>query len=146
MRHGIFEWLDIAILVLVMSMSVMQFPILFEETSKPIIKDYEDKTALFAGGSVYTELANKTGAELMMSIVNADENTPYPRSIKINNTKIIDLDNAFIANKQLNISGIYSSSGEYKLGTMLNWNIESVTFVQDKINGDYWHYVLVKPE
>lgn len=144
MHNTVSIWLDVAILVLVLGMAVTNITPLLVEASKPIVKDYEDKTALKSYGDTYTESRVKTGADLVASLLNLDENIPYPRSIRVNNLPIIDLDNAFITNKQPNISAIYSKYGDFKLSTMLEWTITKIEFVYDPVNGDYWHYVLVE--
>ncbi|MBQ2885837.1 MAG: hypothetical protein IJE43_19100 [Alphaproteobacteria bacterium] len=138
----VIEWLQLAVLVLVLGIGSYNVSALFRETSTPIIRDYQDKTALDAKGSLMVEGAIKTGADLMFALINSDLNLPYPRSIKINSSPIIDLNNAFIANLDTNLALIYSSVGEYKLSTMLDYKVTKVEYIWDDVNGDYWHYTL----
>lgn len=138
----VIEWLQLAVLVLVLGMGSFNVSALFREASTPIIRDYQDKTALDAKGSLMVEGAIKTGADLMFALINSDLNLPYPRSIKINSSPIIDLNNEFIANLDTNLALIYSSAGEYKLSTMLDYKVTKVEYIWDDINGDYWHYTL----
>ena len=139
------EWLSLAILVLVLGISTVELGILLREASTPIIKDYEDKTALNATGSIMSDFEGQTGVDILMSLANADLNVPYPRSIRINNTPIIDINDAFLADVSSNLAAIYSPSGQYKLGSMLDYKVDKVEFVSDNVNGDYWQYTLVAP-
>lgn len=136
------EWIDFAILVVLMGVATILIMPLMIELKTPIITDYSDKTVLDATGSIMTEAEIKTGADLFMAISNTDLNIPYPRSIRINNTPIIDLNNAFLTNLSANLAMIYTDSGDYKLKSMLNYKITSVEFVHDTTNGDYWQYTL----
>lgn len=136
------EWLDLAVLVVMMGVAtIILFPLMVE-LKTPVIADYSDKTALDATGSIMMEGEIKTGADLFLAISNTDLNIPYPRSIRINNTPIIDLNNAFIAKLSENLALIYTDSGDYKLKSMLNYKITSISFVHDDVNGDYWQYTL----
>lgn len=134
---------DVVMLVLVMGWSILNLPALMRATNEPIIAGIEDKTALEVNGSIYDSSAVQTGADLVAALLNVDANTPYPRAIKVNDSPVMKLDGAFYANKQNNLSLMFSASGDYKLSTMLDYSVESVTFVPDN-NGDYWHYVLIE--
>ena len=137
------EWLEFAILIVVMGVSVIILTPFINAISTPIIADYSDKTAVDATGSIMTEDTVRTGADLFLAIANSDLNLPYPRSIKINNSPILDLDNKFLTNLSANLALVYTDAGSYKLKSMLEYKIQSVEFVKDDVNGDYWHYTLV---
>lgn len=101
----------------------------------------EDKTALDVQNSLYMYEDIKTGKDLMMSLVVVDDNVAFPRSIRINNTPIIDLNNAWIINKYTNIVKVYETGGQWKLGNMLDWKIQEVKYEYN--SGDpYLHYIL----
>jgi len=134
-------WFDVALLVVIIAAVMFNLPIFFEAMNKPIAASLEDKTAVVAGGSVERIKTVKTGKDLVSMLVIVDENTPYPRAIKINESPVIIIDASWVANKQSNLSSMFSASGDVKLSTMLDWKVESVTFVDDSTN-DYWHYVL----
>lgn len=140
----IVEWLQLASLVLVLGMGSYNISALFREASTPIISDYQDKTTLNAKGSLMVDGDVKTGADIMFALINSDLNLPYPRSIRINNTPIIDLNNTFMADLDTNLALIYSSAGDYKLSTMLDYKVVDVKYVWDDVNGDYWHYTLAQ--
>lgn len=141
MNSALSYYWDMMLLVLVLAIAVVNLPILTTEWSNGIAVRMEDKTALDSDNSIYVDDVMKTGADLMMALAIVDSMIPYPRSIRINDTPIIDLDNAWIASKTSNLISIYSSSGNWKLGTMLNHQITKVEFVEN--GGDpYWHYTL----
>lgn len=138
---GISKWLDFVLLIVIIAASVVILPVVFQEYSTPILQSIEDKTALDVKNALYVGNEEKTGADLLMSLVVVDEYTPYPRAIRINNTPIIVLDKSWVSSKYRNISIIYSTSGAYKLGNMLDWEITSVSYVPN--NGSpYIQYIL----
>lgn len=141
MNSGISYYLDLAVLVISMAFAMLTLPNLTAAWQTPIITQIEDKTALDSEQSVYTEPTLKTGYDLLMSLVVADNLVPYPKSIRINDTPVIDLDNSWMMHKNENIGIIYSDSGSWKLSTMLHYKITKVEFVQN--GGDpYWQYIL----
>lgn len=123
------EWLSFSTLVVVMGTAAILMQPLMQETSKPIIKDYADKTALDATGSIMMELEDQTGAAIMMALSNTDLNLPFPRAIRINDSPVLKLDNAFQADLGSGLAKVYSSSGKYKLKNMLDWKIIDVVYV-----------------
>ena len=123
------EWMSFASLIVVLGTSVILMQPLMQETSTPIIKDYEDKTALDAAGSIMMDLENQTGAAIMMALSNTDLNVPYPRAIRINDSPVLKLDNEFQSDLGSHLAMIYSPSGRYKLKNMLDWNIIGVIYV-----------------
>lgn len=141
MNSALSYYWDMMLLVLVLALAVINLPVLTNEWDKDIAVRMEDKSALDSENSIYVDDVMKTGADLMMALSIVDSMIPYPRSIRINETPVIDLDNAWIANKTSNLISIYSSSGNWKLGTMLNYQITNVEFVNN--GGDpYWQYTL----
>lgn len=141
MGKGIDYWFDLLLAVVMMALTVINMPVLATEWVRPLSSGIVDKTTIETDYSLYVEDKIKTGADLLMMMVVADEYTQYPRSIKINETPIIDLDDTWIANKSINISKIYNINGSYKLGGMLEYEITSTTFVENS-NDPYWHFGL----
>lgn len=143
MSSAITLWIDIAVLSTILGSAAVQLPSIIAETQDPIIQMTEDKTAKDTYGSTIPAMRAETGSDIIMMLVNADDNIPYPRSIKINDTPIIDLNSAFFAQQQSNVHAILADSGTWKLGNMQDYKVTSVEFVQDNAEGDYWHYTLV---
>ena len=135
------KWFDLVLLILILTIGVLLLPFVFIELNTPIMSKIEDKTALRVENALYVGHVNKTGADLFMGLVVVDEFLPFPKSIRINETPVIDLNKTWIANKYGNINKIYSEEGEYKLSKMLDWNITSVEFIEN--GGDsYWQFRL----
>lgn len=127
MQSVIHEWLSLAILVIFMGISAFAATPLINETSTPIVKDYQDKTTISASGSIIMDgLKGQTGADIMMSLANTDVNTPYPRAIRINGSRVIKLDNTFQTNLVNELAYVYSHDG---LKNMLDWKIIDIIFV-----------------
>lgn len=138
---GIQKFYDVIILVLVAIGCTLLLPLYFTVMFTNPISYTEDKTALDVQNSLYMYEDIKTGKDLMMSLVVVDDNVAFPRSIRINNTPIIDLNNAWIINKYTNIVKVYETGGQWKLGNMLNWKIQEVKYEYN--SGDpYLHYIL----
>lgn len=137
------DFMDLVILVLLLAMGGLNLPSFFNELSKPIVSTVEDKTALNANGELRVDDVRKTGSDIFMSLVVADEYTPFPRSIRINDTPIIDLNKEWLADKYSNLSTIYAANGQYKLGSMLGWVLKEEYYVNN--NGDsYIQYILTE--
>ena len=145
MISAVMEYVHIAILVLAMVMSVAALLILYGVLATPIVEPASDKTALVASNAVYgtpTELSAERGSDVLMSLLATDEQTPYPRSVRINDTPIIDLNTLWLSDKYNNISRIYNSTGDWKIVNMLDWYVTDVTYVYDSVEGDYIKYTL----
>lgn len=141
MGRGSDYWLDAMLLVLMMALSLINLPALAKEWSVPLSSGIKDKSTVVSTAGVYHEDTVKTGQDLLMSLIVLDDYVQYPRSIRINDTPIIDLDTAWMTNHSANVSAIYNINGQWKLGSMLNYTITKVEYVEN--NGDpYWHYVL----
>lgn len=108
-----------------------------------IVSYTEDKTALDTFDIDNIVAYPRYGRDLLVSLVNTDENAPYPNAIKIDDSPILKIDNAFHTKKFSNIGNVYSSTGEYKLSTKLGKPIKAVKF--EVINGtDVFHYYIDK--
>lgn len=110
--------------------------------SEPIIIQGTDKTYVDALGVQEWETHEKYGRDILFSLINTDIMSPYPRAIKINDTPVIKIDNLFLTTKMRNVAMIYSSTGEYKLSTMLDWKVTSEKYVYDDGDFAYIHYTL----
>lgn len=137
----VLEYVELGVLVIMMVYGALNAGMLAKEAATPIVADYDDKTAMPAQGAINTDEYVFTGADLMYTVILADNNIPYPRAVKVNDAPVIRMDDEFVANKERNVGGIYSSTGLYKLGTMLDWHVVDIKYVSDT-NGDYWHYIL----
>lgn len=138
---GIQKFYDIMILVFVAIGCTLLLPLYFTVMFTNPISYTEDKTALDVQNSLYMYEDIKTGKDLMMSLVVVDDNIAFPRSIRINNTPVIDFNNEWIVNKYTNIVKVYETSGQWKLGNMLEWKIKEVKYEYN--SGDpYLHYIL----
>lgn len=135
------KWLDLALLICMLVIGTPFVIMITIEASNPITSYEPDKTAIDTEMGLIVDDVKKTGADLLMSLAVTDDLIAFPRSIKINDTPIIDIDKAWVIDKSSNIARIYSETGQYKLGTMLDWFVKSVTYVNN--NGDpYLHYIL----
>ena len=135
------KWFDLTLLVCMLVIGTPFVIMITIEARHPITAYEPDKTAIDTEMGLTIDEVKKTGADLLMSLVVTDDLIPFPRSIKINNTPIIDINKAWVIDKSNNIAKLYSASGQYKLSTMLDYTIKSVTYVNN--NGDpYLHYVL----
>ena len=128
---GIAKWLDLMLLILVLSAGVTMLPTLFVEYSMPIMSYTEDKTAMDVNSGLIVDETVKTGADVFLSLVVADEYCPFPRSIRINDTPVIDITKEWLSNKYTNLQNIYSSSGDYRLSVMLDWTVTSIEYVEN---------------
>lgn len=136
-------YFELALLVLCMVMATFNLVLFTNEVNNPLIAYTEDKSAVDAENAIYQGEVGLTGADLLMSLTNIDAYTPYPRSIQINDTGIIDLNNDFVTNKYVYIQMLYNGGGKYGSGlkTWVNWTVTSVEYVPN--NGDpYIRYVL----
>lgn len=135
------KWLDLALLICMLVIGTPFVIMITIEASNPITSYEPDKTAIDTEMGLIVDDVKKTGADLLMSLAVTDDLIAFPRSIKINDTPIIDIDKAWVIDKSSNIARIYSETGQYKLGIMLDWFVKSVTYVNN--NGDpYLHYIL----
>ena len=128
---GIAKWFDLMLLILVLSAGVTMLPTLFVEYSMPIMSYTEDKTAMDVNSGLIVDETVKTGADVFLSLVVADEYCPFPRSIRINDTPVIDITKEWLSNKYTNLQNIYSSSGNYRLSVMLDWTVTSIEYVEN---------------
>lgn len=130
---GIAKWLDFMLLVLVLAAGITMLPTFFLECSTPIISYHEDKTAKDINSGLSVGEVEKTGADLFLSLVVVDEYCPFPRSIRINDTPVIDITKDWLSQKYSNLQKIYRSDGDYRMSDMLDWTVTSVEYVE---NGD----------
>ena len=119
-----------------MTLSLLAF------AQNPIITLGSDKTLVESAGVQQEYKAVIYGRDLLLSLLNTDVMSPPPKSIKINDTPVIKLDNSFLANKVGNVSTIYSNTGVYKLSSMLNWTVTSTEYVYTGPGAPYIHIIL----
>lgn len=106
-----------------------------------IVSYTEDKTALDSVDIENLEAYPRYGRDLLASLINTDENAPYPNAIKIDDSPILKIDNTFHTKKFGVIGNVYYSGGDYKLSTKLNKPIKAVKF--EVVNGtDVFHYYI----
>jgi hypothetical protein len=134
------KWLDFMLLVIFLAIGFSMSTLLLRSLGTSLVSYPEDKTALDTNNAIYVSETQKTGVDLLMSLVVTDDLNAFPRSFRIANTPIIDLNNDWVIEKSTNIAVIYSPGGSYKLGNMLNRKIKRTEYVQ---NGDdpyirYW--------
>lgn len=109
--------------------------------NQPIISYTSEKTALDSFDIENVEETKRYGRDLLASLVNTDENAPYPNAIKIDNSPILAIDNTFHTKKFSVIAGVYDSSGQYGLANKLNKPIKAMRF--EVIGGkDVMHYYI----
>lgn len=136
-------WLDLIPLVAVMVAGIATYSILLMYVSDGIITYTEDKTAIDAQYVMSFDNAEKSGDDLLMSLIVTDSLCPFPKSIRIVSDKsvnaadgsdIVDLNNTFVAYSPATVIEVYRDSGMQKLGQLLDYEIVSTTYVPN--NGD----------
>lgn len=111
-------------------------------TYEPIIVQGQDKTFISSDGLQEFDSRDLYGRDILLMLLNADSSIPEPKAIRINGSPVIKIDNNFFAQKISNISSIYSSTGDYKLSTMLDWKVESVEYIYSGTDAPYIRYNL----
>lgn len=109
---------------------------------EPIIKQGSDKTLVESTGVQQYYESELYGYDLLLMLLNLDSMSPYPKAIKINDTPVINLNNAFLAYKMRNVASIYSATGDYKLSKMLNYKVTDKKYVYEGADAPYIHYTL----
>lgn len=142
MTEVVEKYIELACIIFLFVLSAFLTANLLWVASDPIINLGEDKTFQESAGVQTWDYHHIYGKDILLMLLNTDEMTPYPRAIKINDTPVIKLDNAFMATKMRNVSAIYSSSGNWKLSSMLNWEVISSDYVYEGADAPYIHYVL----
>lgn len=140
------RWFDLVMLIAVMLVGVSVLVMCVAVSSSPIAQYDEDKSVVATENGLVVDTPYKKGRELLLSLVIADEFTPYPRAIKINDSPIIQITDEWLLLKNSWLAKIYDAGGEYKLSTMLDWDIVSAQFKYDSGSStpDYIHYILVE--
>lgn len=134
-------WLDVVILVMFLSTATVSIGTLLYENENPIVQRTQDKTAIDVENAIDDVRLIQRGSDILLSLVNIDEYTPYPRRIKINDFPPIILDNDFVANKYLYVSQLYNKGVTLK--DKLDWRITNVEYVYN--DGEpYIHYTLIE--
>lgn len=110
--------------------------------STPIINLDSDKTMIESDGVQQHYVADMYGYDILAMLINTDPMSPYPKAIRINNSPVLKLDNAFLAYKMRNVSVVYQHGGSYGLSDMLDWKVTSRTFVYDAPDAPYIQYKL----
>lgn len=140
MTSGSSYYWDLVLLVVILALATVNIPKITVKWSKPIFAEIEDKSALDSEGAIYVTPTEKTGADILMSLVVMDENNPYPKAIKINNGPVIKLDAEWMVHKNANIGTVFSGYGDNSLGNMLSWKVKKVEYVYS--GTPHWHYIL----
>lgn len=102
-------WLEAVLLAAFLGLSVTNVSFNMMMITKPLSYTLEDKTAQKLNNANFGTETTYRGEDLLMSLVVIDEFAPYPRKIKIDNSPIINLDSAWVANKVMNVTKIYNS-------------------------------------
>ena len=141
MKDVMVFWIDLAIAVAFLAFAMVNIIPLSIAWNTPITDVIEDKTMRSAILSGAEGDDSRTGYDLLFSLMIADEYTPYPKSIKINDTPIIDFVPEWYTQKSSQVNKIYSATGDWKLVNLLDKGIKSVDYVDN--GGDpYWHFIL----
>lgn len=140
---GIERWIDLCFLLVGMCFAVIVLNICTVEFSKSLSTITEDKTVVKTQEELLVDDSLKTGKDLLMSLVIADEFITYPRAIKINDSPVIQLTDNWLMVKNQNIAQIYSTTGAYKLGAMLEWNVVNVQYIYENNSNGYLWYQLI---
>ncbi len=138
---GLEKWIDLVVLILVLLVGTTMSGICLWVYSEPIATNYEDKSTVQSMEAIVIDMDVKTGRDILMGLVVTDALMPYPRAIQINETPVIRMTDDWVVNKNRHVAEIYNPAGQYKLGSMLDWEVEAVTFVHDA-EGDYLKYTL----
>lgn len=111
--------------------------------NKPIISYTSEKTALDSFDIENIEATERYGRDLLATLVNTDENAPYPNAIQIDDSPILVIDNTFHTRKFSVIAQVYDSTGQYKLSTKLDKEVKAMRF--EVVAGkDVMHYYIDK--
>lgn len=130
------DWLDLMLLVLILALSMYLCRPLCAEWTKSLISNMYDKTTIVPAGTISSETPDLTGRDIAFMVASVDQDIPYPKSIKIGDSSIIDFDKAWFADKETNIEGTLRGPLRDKLDTV----VQEVIFVEN--GGDpYWHYI-----
>lgn len=109
--------------------------------NQPIISYTSEKTALDSFDIENVEATERYGRDLLASLVNTDENAPYPNAIQIDNSPILVIDNTFHTKKFSVIAEVYNATGQYKISTKLDKKIKAMRF--EVVAGkDVMHYYI----
>lgn len=133
--------LELITLIAALLLGVMAIGIMMQEWSNPLSLSYVDKTMQPADLSVYSSFSTMDSTDVVLSFMIIDEEQPYPKSIRINDTPVVDFTADWYTRRTTHVNQMYSSAGDWKLVTLINKNIADVSYVLN--NGDhYWHYVI----
>lgn len=141
LNDAVSKWLDLTFIIIFMVISCIGLNLLLREVNTPLVSKHEDKSALYVENAIHEPFNIKTGSDIMLSLLVADDYCPEPASIRINNTPIIRIDDDYVASKYTEVNKIYNTSGQWQLGRLLNSRVIYVTYVTDS-SGDYWQYII----
>lgn len=116
--------------------------VLVSQCATPIVELTDDKSMVPSTGVQEWEEHTLYGRDLLLMLINLDLMSPYPKAIRINDTPVLRIDNSFIMYKMRNVATIYASSGQYKLSTMLDWEITNIDYVYSGEGAPYIQYTL----
>lgn len=135
------KWVDLALLVMSLVVGVSMLALIVRVSNTPIAAVYEDKTTVQSIEEIQVDKSMKTGKDVLMCLVVADDLMPYPRAIRLNDTPVVYMTDDWLTSKNKMVAEIYKASGSYNLKSMLDWNVTDVQYVYDGGSG-YFQYVL----
>lgn len=138
---GISHWLDLVMLFVVLMYAVIVVSIFLTVCYEPIATYRVDKSTIVTEESIEVDPPEKTGKDVLMALVVADDLASFPRAVRINDTPVIRLTSEWVINRNANVANIYAPTGAYKLGAMLDWKVTDVRYVYDG-DGGYIQYTL----
>lgn len=142
MTEVLSKYLEVAVSIFIyVTASILTLALLIT-AREPIIEQGSDKTLVESTGVQKHYESELYGYDLLLMLLNLDSMSPYPKAIKINDTPVINLNNAFLAYKMRNVAAIYSETGDYKLSKMLNYKVTSKKYVYEGADAPYMHYTL----
>ena len=143
---------DIVQALLCMMVGITTLIMVITATQDPITPGMDDKTIIQSEyvhelpqirdseGIPQVYLTNKTGMDLVMALYLADEYTPEPKSIRLNETPIVDM-SQIIYSKGSSINTLWGSE-YYRYIDFYQKPIYDITYVIDTANGDYYKFYI----
>ena len=145
---GMSTWWDFVVLAVSLVIGISCLGAVTRTIAEAELPRYEDKSYFNANDAIQVYQYPRDGRDIMALLMVADEYTPYPGRIRVNDTPIITLDKNWVAYRNKNINVYYSSSGVYKFQDLLDKKILSVEFVHgtDPATGAVVDYIQYRTE
>lgn len=136
------KYIVLCTMVIVFAASTSIILHLLATASEPGVVSGTDKSLLESTGVQEGYEQELTGYDVLLSLLNTDTMTPYPRAIKINDSPVLKLDASFLTNQIPSVAIVYNTGGQYQLGNMLEWKVVSHEYVYDDGDTPYIHFIL----